>query len=305
MSLAIRPVAPFDFSRSLGFLEGFGPMRDEQTLTPSTLTKALSCDGRAVGFRVRQKGGVERPTLDVELFSEHPLGAGLWRDVLGRVQRLLTTGDDLAPFYALAAKDPAMAPLLTELRGLHHVTFPSAFEAACWGVINQRIGMGAARKMKDALVRRAGVNIAIDGVEHWAFPEPAAVLALGEPELARLLPGGRRAAAVLAVARAFLTIDEAFLRDAPLGEARAWLRAIHGVGPFTSGFVLYRALGRFDGAAVVSPKLVAAAERRYERALTQGDVEKLIEGYGEWGGYWMLYTWASGFLVPRSKRLAS
>ena len=41
------------------------------------------------------------------------------------------------------------------------------------------------------------------------------MVALGDfQELARLLPGGRRAAAVLAVARAFATIDEAFLRDA-------------------------------------------------------------------------------------------
>ena len=56
---------------------------------------------------------------------------------------------------------------------------------------------------------------------------------------------------------------------------------------------------------MVSPKLVAAAERRYERALAQGDVARLIEGYGEWGGYWMLYMWASGFLVAGSKRLAS
>jgi DNA-3-methyladenine glycosylase II len=305
MSLAVRPVAPFDLSRSLTFLRGFSPMQGEQTITATTLTKAVVCGDKAVAFRVRQKGDRERPTLDVDLFSRGPLGAGRWRDVLGRVRAFLSADEDLAPFHALAAADPAMAPLASRLRGLHHVRFPSAFEAACWGVINQRIQLQQARAMKDALVRQAGSGVEVDGLAHWAFPEPAAVTSLGEEELARLLPGGRRAKAVLAVARAFEGVDEGALRQAPLDEVREWLRGIHGVGPFTSGFVLYRGLGRFDGAAMVSPRLVSAAERLYGRSLSARDVAHLATGYGSWGGHWMLYVWASTFVdTPASHHSA-
>ena len=203
MSLALRPVPPFDLSLSLAFLRGFGPMVGEQSATATSLTKAFDLGGQGVAVRVRQKGDRERPTLDVDLYSERALGAGLWRQVLVRVRALLSTDEDLAPFHALAAADPAMAPLLARLRGLHHVKFPSAFEAACWGVINQRIQLRAARAMKAALVRRAGTCATVDGTEHWAFPGPEAVLGLGEEELAKLLPGGRRAVAIQAVARAF------------------------------------------------------------------------------------------------------
>lgn len=296
MSLALRPVPPFDLSRSLAFLRGFGPTLGEQSVDATSLTKALDFGGRAVAVRVRQKGDPEQPTLDVDLFSQRPLGAGLWRQVLARVRALLGTDEDLGPFHALAAADPAMAPLVSRLRGLHHVRFPSAFEAACWAVINQRIQLRVARTMKAALVRRAGTCAVVDGVEHRAFPSPEAVLGLGEGELARLLPGGRRARAVVEVARVFASVDDAWLQKGPLDDVRAWLRAIHGVGPFTSSFVLYRGLGRFDGVAMVSPKLVAAASKLYGRSLSAQDVTHLAGEYGVWGGHWMLYVWASGFM---------
>jgi len=306
MSLALRPVAPFDLSLSLEFLRGFGPMAGEQLVEAGSFTKAICCSGQAVAFRVRQKGDRDRPILDVDLFSDRALSAGVWRHVLGRVQALLSTDEDLGPFHALAAADPAMAPLVSRLRGLHHVKFPSAFEAACWGVINQRIQLPLARAMKCALMRRAGASVVVDGVEHWGFPEPRAVESLGETELARLLPGGRRARAVLELARAFSSVDERFLERAPIDEVREWLRAIHGVGPFTSGFVLYRGLGRFDGATMISPKLVDAASRIHGRPLSASDVAHLAGEYGAWGGHWMLYVWASTFVdAPAPGRQAA
>jgi DNA-3-methyladenine glycosylase II len=296
MSLALRPVPPFDLSLSLAFLRGFGPMVGEQIASSTTLTKALDLGGHAVAVRVRQKGDRERPTLDVDLFAERALGEGRWRQVLAGVRALLSTDEDLAPFHALAASDPPMAPLVTRLRGLHHVKFPSAFEAACWAVINQRIQLRAARAMKAALVRRAGSCAIVDAAEHWAFPGPEAVLRLGEDELAKLLPGGRRAVAVHAVARAFASVDATWLQRGPIDDVRSWLRAIHGVGPFTSSFVLYRGLGRFDGAAMVSPKLVAAATKLYGRPFSSQDVQQKATDYGAWGGHWMLYVWASSFV---------
>jgi DNA-3-methyladenine glycosylase II len=296
MSLAVPAVAPFDLAHSLTFLQCFGPMLGEQGVTRDVLTKALSCGGQAVVVRVRQKGGCDRPMLDVDFHAARPLGEGRWRDVLARVRSFLSADEDLAPFYERAANDPGIADVVQALRGLHHVKFPSAFEAACWGVINQRIGQDAARAMKTALVRRAGARFDLDGVAHWAFPEPAAVADLGEAELAKLCPGGRRARAVLEVARAFASVDASFLHEAPIDRAREWLRAIHGVGPFTASFVLYRGLGRFDGAPLVAPKLVAIASERYGRALDARAVSRMADDYGPWGGHWMLYLWASSFL---------
>lgn len=293
MSLAIKPVQPFDLARSLAFLCGFSPMRGEQSVSSSEVTKAISEGGEPVVFRVRP---AKHGALGVELFSEAPLASARWRRVLDRVRAFLSTDEDLAPFYARAAEDRAMAPLVRRYRGLHHVRFPSAFEAACWAVINQRIGQPVARRMKDALVRRAGLRLVVEGAEHWAFPEPRAVLAIGPEELSRILIGERRAKTVLALADAFDQVDPGWLREGPIDDVREWLRAIPGVGPFTSSFVLYRGLGRFDGAALVAPRLVEAARKQYAKPLSAGEVSALASSYGSWGGYWMLYLWASTFI---------
>ncbi|HEX8793526.1 MAG TPA: hypothetical protein VF765_21435 [Polyangiaceae bacterium] len=300
MSLEIRPVGPFDLSLTLAFLSGFGPTRGEQDVGVNEVTKAFIVGGRAVAVRARGLGEPDGPRLSIQVFADRALDQTEAKEARSRIEDLLTTSQDLAPFYAQAAEDTAYAPLVPRFCGLHHVRFASAFEAACWGVINQRIGLTVARRMKDALVRRAGSSITVDGVEHWAFPEPRSVLEVGERELGRLVPGGHRAAALMALARAFSEASASFLNQAPIADVRAWLRAIHGVGPFTSSFVLYRGLGRFDGVAVVSPTLVAAAERQYGRSLGSGGVARVAERYGEWGGLWMLYLWASTFVPPKA-----
>jgi DNA-3-methyladenine glycosylase II len=295
-SHVLTPTAPYDFDHTLAFVRGFSPMHGEQTVDGGRLTKAIAIDGRAIGFRLASTGDRERPALAVELFGHEGLPGPIRREALARIAAYLGAVDDLEAFYAMSAGDVAFAPLTARYRGLHHVRFPSAFEAACWGVINQRIAQPLARRWKDALTRRAGASVTIDGEEHWAFPEPAAVARLDREELDRLVPGGKRAAAIAALARAFLEVEASFLSRAPIDEVRAWLRAIHGVGPFTSGFVLYRGLGRFDGAALVSPRLVAVAAARYRMRLDAKDVARMADGYGPWGGYWMLYLWASTFV---------
>jgi DNA-3-methyladenine glycosylase II len=296
-STTVRPTGPLDAAHTLAFVTGFSPMAGEQRVEGRSVSKAISVGGRAVVYRVIFEGPTERPALRIELHSGELLAEPTRRAVVDRVAGTFGVRDDVEAFYALAVRDPAFVPLTRAYRGLRHVRVPSPFEAACWGVINQRLQLPVARAMKDALVRAAGPSLVVDGVEHRAFPEAAALVELGDAGIARLVPG-RRGESLAALARAFAGIDERFLREAPREEVRAWLRAIRGVGPFTSGFVLYRGLGRFDGVTLVAPKFAAAAERVYGRRFSRADVERAAGTFGEWGGYWMLYLWASTFVPP-------
>jgi DNA-3-methyladenine glycosylase II len=295
-------VAPFDFGRSLAFLRGFSPMHGEQTVTKDSLTKAFLVGARPVVARVHQPEDGAAPAIGYELWSPsathtpRAVAPGVERAVVDRLRRFLGADEDLAPFYALAADDPPMARLTERLHGLHHVTFPSAFEAACWGLLYQRIPLSRARDMKRAIVRAFGATVVHEGAELPVFPDASTMARVGEPELGALLGPGRRARAIAAIARAFAAVDESWLRAAPIAEVRAWLRSIYGVGEFTSGFVLYRALGRFDGATLFSPHLVEAAGRVYGRAMTAADMRRACARYASWGGHWMLYLWASTFV---------
>jgi DNA-3-methyladenine glycosylase II len=251
------------------------------------LTKAFMVRGRPVLFQVAAAPG----GVGYALSSSRLLDAATVREASLRLAFFLSADDDLAPFYALADADAVLAPVVERLRGMHQVKLPSPFEAACWGVLNQRIGMPAAREMKDALVRRAGAGIQLKSVTHWAFPEADQVAAIPEEELADLFRNERKAKAVAAVSRAFAAVDDAFLREGPVDEVRAWLAGIYGVGDWTTGFVMFRGLGRFVPASM-SPKFGRAAEEVYGPSLDEAAVRAR---YGEHGGYWSLYVWASTF----------
>jgi DNA-3-methyladenine glycosylase II len=294
-------VAPFDLGRSIAFLRGFTPMAGEHATSASSLTKAFRVDRRPVVARVRQEGDAAAPVLAYELFADGLTPAGE-RAAAERIRRFLGADEDLAPFYAAAAGDPPMERLTERLRGLHHVTFPSAFESACWGALYQRIPLARARAMKLGIVRAFGAMVVHDGFEHPVFPDATTLAEASEADLAEIVGEGRRPKALAAIARAFTTIDEDWLRAAPLDEARSCLRAIYGVGAFTSGFVLYRALGRFDGAVRFSPRLVEAASRVYGRSITEAAMRRACERYGPWGGHWMLYLWASTFVEGTTER---
>lgn len=84
------------------------------------------------------------------------------------------------------------------------------------------------------------------------FPDWRLVMEAPEPEIERAIAVGglakqkapRIKAALEAVWAARASFDLEFLRDLPLDEAKAWLRAMNGVGPKTAACVLMFALGR-------------------------------------------------------------
>src|SRR5690349_18287266 len=102
--------------------------------------------GQVVVFQVASSGSVEVPRLECELHSAQPLSPAALAAVQDRLSFFLSLDDDLRPFYALAQVDPAMAPEIQRLYGLHQVKFPTPFENAAWAVLSQRAPIAVARK---------------------------------------------------------------------------------------------------------------------------------------------------------------
>jgi DNA-3-methyladenine glycosylase II len=293
---ALTPAPPFDFDKTLDFLQGFSPTRDEQSLAARTLTKAIMVAGQPVVFQVRSTGSVEAPRLGYSLYSEGPLPAAALAAARDRLSFFLSLDDDLQPFYLIARADPAFAPEVQRLYGFHQVKFPTPFENAAWAVLSQRAPIPAARKLKQAVVERFGASLAVAGTAHWAFPEAGALAAVPPGELAALLHNERKAHYLSAVAGAFARVDEAFLRTGDYEDVLSWLRQIKGIGEWSADFILLRGLGRmrqlhFTPATIFERRMSSAVSRVYSpgRALTGLLMRPLAERYGEWQGYWALY----------------
>jgi len=281
--------APFDFARTLGFLGCFSPTAGEQQLAPSGLGKVLSIGGRAIACTIT---GTANPTkLDVTLRTERPIDEATCAATLARLRFQLSLDDDLAPFYALAAGDPAFVKVVRAQYGHHHVKFPSPFEIAVWAVLGQRTPMKVARKTKDALVARFGPSIALEAHEAHAFPE-APVLAREERRVADTVRDPRKAASIVAIARAFEQLpggDDTFLREGPFEEVESFLRAFPRIGPWSAAFILFRGLGRMPRLMQTEGPIFDAARRVYGEKKTVREITSIADRYGEWCGYWALY----------------
>ena len=286
-------VEPFDFGLSLSFLQGFAPMSGEQKVSNGTLVKSWIVGKQPITVTMTDA----RPGIACTLASNKRIDDDRADAIADRVSAFLSTNDDLSEFYALARRDTAFEPVARKLRGLHHPRFASPFEAACWGVINQRIPLAQAKRLKSALVGRWGDE------KCDAFPEASTLARAKHGDLRKLLGGNeRKAKAVWSVSQAFADVDEMWLETAPTADVETWLRNIYGVGDFTTGFVLYRGLGRgFAGQGAFTlrqGKFVAAAKRTYGSKATPALLEKKAHAYGKWFPYWSLYLWASTFVAP-------
>ena len=278
---------PFDLGLSMKFLGGFSPMTGEVGLRGDALSKAWLHEGQLVDVAVRRTSS----GLSCALRSADPITDATARAVADRVAFFLGASDDVEAFHAIAERDRAFAPVARRLRGLHHPKFPTPFESACWALLNQRIGLAQARRMKAALVVRFGAG--------GAFPEPKTLAHATEAEIRAVVTNERKARAVGSAARAFERVDEKWLQTAPIDEVDAWVRRIWGVGDFGAAFILFRGLGRSLPPPLGLPwsdGFVEAAKRTYGADATRASLAKKAASYGPWLGYWSLYLWASTFV---------
>lgn len=287
----LTPRAPFDFDQTLGFLRRFTPTADEQRLTDDTLTRAIALNGRAVVFSVRSAGTVAQPRLAYTLASATPLSEGERATLRDRISFALSLDDDLGAFYQRAQGDTALEPVVARLYGLHQPKFLTPFELACWAILTQRTPIPIARQIKQRLVARYGVELAVDGFSYRAFPEVATLASADPAELADLVRNARKANYLLAVIQFFDEVDEGWLRSAPVDEVQARLRGVRGIGEWSAMFLLVRGLGRMDAMPSSDGELQRATARLYNagQPLPADAFARLLERYGDTRGYWMFY----------------
>ena len=147
------PVHPFDFSKSVNFMNMFTPTSGEQTLKDLSFTKAVYIEDQTMAFRLESNGTVEEPVLLYTLFSNESITEHIESELLSRIKFFLSLEDDLKPFYNRGIKDKRFKQVIKKLYGLHQVKFLTPFEAACWAVLAQRISMKVAHSMKERLTQ--------------------------------------------------------------------------------------------------------------------------------------------------------
>lgn len=211
---------PFDLALTTARFRVFGPDR-----------AALWRDGAlyrvAGGRQIRiaaAPGGVEVDPLDAE--SERV------------VRRLLGLEFDLEGFYAWAAADSTLAPVVARYAGFRPALVPDPFEALVTSITAQQVSLRSALAIRNRLIERFGERVGLA----WAFPTRLRLAAAEEDELVAAGFSRRKAEYVVALARSELDLHAlAMLTDE---EVKARIVAQRGLGEWTADWFLARYLAR-------------------------------------------------------------
>ncbi len=245
--------------------------------------RAFEGPGGPVVWRVSQDGA--RPLLRAELVGAAAAVGALapWR---ARLRRMLGLDVDVRPFFSLAGRIPALAPVLPFARGLRPPRFASLHEAFAGVILFQQVSLASAVATLRRLVAALAPEVQAGGASLRPFP-PAGTVADAPERLLREagLSGAKarslRAASALVASGALRDVDLERLPSPALVEA---LGELPGVGPWTANLLALRYFGRLD---VFPPGDVAAA-----KALGEVGDPGLVEAVGPLRGmlYYLLFV---------------
>lgn len=274
------PRGPFSLSTSASFLCGFTPATGTTGASDGSLSLGFLSDHDFVPSAARVREG--RDGVIVETSSPSHVA---------QVARMLSLDVDATPLADVAACDPVVAGLVAKRPGFRPTVFPSAYEAAVWGVLAQRIPMRAAATLKVRLSEATGASVEAFGRTFHPAPPPASLLGV------RTLPGvpQEKLARLHGLARAAVRgdLDTEALRRLPEDEALARLERLRGVGAWTSRHVLLRGCGTTDTVTTVEPRVLRAVGDAYGlgRTATPEEAVRIAEAWRP------LRTWVSILLV--------
>jgi DNA-3-methyladenine glycosylase II len=278
--MAIDVKAPFSFSQTLAFIGVFPAARDVCVLTDSSVTTAVSLGGRAHAFKLHEHRG----NLVCEVASDLP--AATQKAIAQHATRFIGASDDLEPLYAAANGDAKFTSLVHELRGLHHVRFPTLADAVVYSIMMQRAPMPVAAALQRKFLAALGHTVVHEGHTLVAMPTLAELAELPEDEIAKAIRHKPKAARIASVVREAAKLDETFLRTAPYEQARDALLAINGIGPFAAAAILLRGLGRMDEL----PWMRQFEDAAHSLSGKKVGERAIAERYGRHVGYWSFYV---------------
>ena len=293
ITIPLHPIAPFDFELTAGYHTYFQARSGADTMGGGVYQRLLDLDNRLALVSVRSIGSVDAPELTVELRGEG-LQESDKRPASEQVQWMLGTGQDLKAFYGLAKSDPAMQSLVDQFRGLHLPRTATLFESLVLAILGQQISASVARMMRTLVIERFGARAEFDGIAHYSFPKPEAIVASSPEELRTLKLTQRKAEYIHGIAETALLPEWTKLSELPDDEFVRRLTRLRGIGAWTAQWALVRGLARPDALPLGDLALRRGVSRLYRdgEAVTDADVEGIAERWRPWRSYATAYLFA-------------
>jgi AraC family transcriptional regulator of adaptative response / DNA-3-methyladenine glycosylase II len=288
VTVRLRYRAPYDWPAMLSYL-GARAVDGVERVDGGRYARTLTEDGETGTIEV-----VHLPAIACVAATIRVTGVRALPAIVARTRRVFDLGADLTAIGAHLARDPLLAPLVTERPGLRAPGGWDGFELAVRAVLGQQVSVEAGRQLARRLTRLCGTPLgAAHGVDRaltLVFPGPAQVAAahlgsLGAPEARRQT--------LVALAQAALDDPHLFQPLGTIEETVARLRAIRGIGDWTAHYIALRAVREPDAFPAADVVLLRSFARQRGARPSPAELLDRAERWRPWRAYAAQHLWAA------------
>jgi AraC family transcriptional regulator of adaptative response / DNA-3-methyladenine glycosylase II len=239
VTVRVRYRAPYDWTAMLAHLRARAVAGVEH-VDGDVYRRTVCEDGETGTVSVAHLPGRQSLGVTVRFPSVRALPA-----IIARVRHLFDVSADVTAIGSHLARDPLLAPLVSERPGLRVPGGWDGFEIAARAILGQQVTVEAGRQLAGALARACGGQVGAEqgGDAHLnrCFPG-AGDVAAASPQALQAVPGpAARRRALLGVAQAAVADPMLFQPLGTIDETAAKLQALPGVGEWTAHYIALRA----------------------------------------------------------------
>lgn len=302
----LKPERPYSLSRTAARLVRFTEVVDRMD-PDGQHRRCLHLNGKLALMSVVQSGSVARAILHIQLIGE-AVDDPASRVAAERVVRQsLGAGCKLRPFYRAFGDDPLLAASIRSHQGMSLCGGATLFEAILTSILAQQVNLKFAYSIYEALTRRYGERLEVDGETFIAFPTPARIARIRETSLRNFKLSGAKAGAIRRIARAFATreLEESELDRLADEEVIERLIAYKGIGRWTAETSMMRGLGRVDifpaGDLGVIKKIAVEMLGRTEK-VTEAEMREFSERWRPHRSLALIYAYATLYSTDKTDK---
>jgi len=215
-----------------------------------TYRRALAFDEniapQPIEVAVEQIGSASRPRLRVTALAPHP-SRELNSALRTALERMLGLNTDLRAFYAFAATQKHLGPLISSFSGVKPPRYPSLFEALLNAISCQQVSLHVGIMLLNRVVQKFG-RLAPGDDLLCACPRPSDLANLSAGALRAFGYSANKERAILELSRSIASgeLDLESFRDLDDDAALDRLTSIRGIGRWSAEYALLRGMGRLN-----------------------------------------------------------
>lgn len=293
----IIPTSPFHFDSTV-YKPAHFPTSDTYW-EPGKRWQTMVWKGHSLGLLLENRSTVNTPKMLVHIYGDKPLSYAFVEGLVQEVNYRYNLQLALKRFYRQCGKEPQVASAIRRFRGLRPMHPGSLYEYLIVAIVLQNATVRRSVNMMEALFQRFGRRVRFDDKVFSCFWEPEVLARANEAEL-RQLKVGYRSKSLLRVSQTFANneINEILLRQQSQQEQEGVLLSLYGVGPASTGYVMFDVFHHWDYLQHISPweqkiytKLFFNKDYRTHLVSVDRMIKFFTNKYGEYKALAIHYVW--------------